>query len=321
MLANGTVPGSYNPVTGYFIPQYDMQPQQPQQQIIYEQRPQEYGMQPEIRIFVPSNGVQLPSFHSIMGGVPPATAAAAAPYQTYTQPPPPQQPHAQVQYQIQPQLNRGIQLQPQYLPQQSFVVNQGRMVPEFQKPGLELGHLVTPPHSPDGQDNLKCKTTGKSSERRSSSVSSTSSALAASPESSSSSSRKRFSFITHSKETFPKKLINGEEVSSKPKRRRTTKEQKDILKKAFERNKAPNKQEKLELAKKCNMSEKAIQVWFQNQRQYIRKEQALLAGRYQLTLNGFPHSPYSDTSSNRRPMPEGSGANYPAGNYILTNQM
>lgn len=56
-------------------------------------------------------------------------------------------------------------------------------------------------------------------------------------------------------------------------RRRTTKEQKLILKEAFQQNKAPTKEERLKLAEKCNMSEKAIQVWFQNQRQYIRKEQ------------------------------------------------
>lgn len=56
-------------------------------------------------------------------------------------------------------------------------------------------------------------------------------------------------------------------------RRRTTKEQKLILKEAFQQNKAPTKEERLKLAEKCNMTEKAIQVWFQNQRQYIRKEQ------------------------------------------------
>lgn len=60
-------------------------------------------------------------------------------------------------------------------------------------------------------------------------------------------------------------------------RRRTTKEQRQILKEAFRKNKAPSKEERLSLAQQCNMSEKAIQVWFQNQRQYMRREQNLRA--------------------------------------------
>ncbi|CAL9735641.1 hypothetical protein MOSE0_I01090 [Monosporozyma servazzii] len=61
------------------------------------------------------------------------------------------------------------------------------------------------------------------------------------------------------------------------KRRRTTKEQRQILKEAFIKNKAPSKEERLILASQCNMNEKSIQVWFQNQRQYMRREQNLRA--------------------------------------------
>ena len=69
------------------------------------------------------------------------------------------------------------------------------------------------------------------------------------------------------------------------KRRRTTKEQRQILKDAFNRNKAPSKEERLSLAAQCNMSEKSIQVWFQNQRQYMRREQNLRALQYFQIIN------------------------------------
>lgn len=69
---------------------------------------------------------------------------------------------------------------------------------------------------------------------------------------------------------------NNSQTTSR-RRRRTTKEQRQILKEAFRKNKAPSKEERLSLAQQCNMSEKAIQVWFQNQRQYMRREQNLRA--------------------------------------------
>lgn len=73
---------------------------------------------------------------------------------------------------------------------------------------------------------------------------------------------------------------NNNTHTTSRKRRRTTREQRQILKEAFVRNKAPSKKERLELAQQCNMSEKAIQVWFQNQRQYMRREQNLRALQY-----------------------------------------
>lgn len=86
----------------------------------------------------------------------------------------------------------------------------------------------------------------------------------------------------------PKQLIErsiSPGISPTRKRRRTTKEQRQILKDAFNRNKAPSKQERLDLAARCNMTEKSIQVWFQNQRQYIRREQNLRALQYFQIIN------------------------------------
>lgn len=73
---------------------------------------------------------------------------------------------------------------------------------------------------------------------------------------------------------------NNNNQATSRKRRRTTKEQRQILKEAFMKNKAPSKEERLSLAQQCNMSEKSIQVWFQNQRQYMRREQNLRALQY-----------------------------------------
>lgn len=77
-----------------------------------------------------------------------------------------------------------------------------------------------------------------------------------------------------------KRNSNNSSSTTSRKRRRTTKEQRQILKDAFMKNKAPSKEERLSLAQRCNMSEKAIQVWFQNQRQYMRREQNLRALQY-----------------------------------------
>lgn len=84
---------------------------------------------------------------------------------------------------------------------------------------------------------------------------------------------KSFAFITHSQETFPSNepSIDNAQLARR-KRRRTSKNESDILKKEFEVNPAPSKERRSELSIICNMSEKAVQVWFQNRRQNFRKK-------------------------------------------------
>ncbi|KAL2710408.1 Homeobox protein YOX1 [Kluyveromyces marxianus] len=84
---------------------------------------------------------------------------------------------------------------------------------------------------------------------------------------------KSFAFITHSQETFPSNepSIDNAQLARR-KRRRTSKNESETLKREFEVNPAPSKERRAELAAICNMSEKAIQVWFQNRRQNFRKK-------------------------------------------------
>ncbi|EJS42155.1 yhp1p [Saccharomyces arboricola H-6] len=87
------------------------------------------------------------------------------------------------------------------------------------------------------------------------------------------SERKRsFAFITHSQETFPKKepKIDNARLARR-KRRRTSSHELGILKTAFNECPTPNKAKRAELSGLCNMSEKSVQIWFQNKRQAAKK--------------------------------------------------
>ncbi|AET39182.1 uncharacterized protein Ecym_4103 [Eremothecium cymbalariae DBVPG len=89
------------------------------------------------------------------------------------------------------------------------------------------------------------------------------------------SSRKRsFAFISHSQETF---LSQEPSIDNAPlarrKRRRTSKHELTILQQEFEKCRAPSKERRMQLAPRCNMTEKAVQIWFQNKRQGMRKKE------------------------------------------------
>lgn len=85
--------------------------------------------------------------------------------------------------------------------------------------------------------------------------------------------KRAFAFITHSQETFPKKEPKIDNAPlARRKRRRTSTQELNILQAEFDLCPAPDKHKRQELADRCNMSVKAIQIWFQNKRQSSKKQ-------------------------------------------------
>lgn len=84
---------------------------------------------------------------------------------------------------------------------------------------------------------------------------------------------KSFAFISHSQETF---LSNEPDIDNaalaRRKRRRTSALELNILNDEFKLGPTPNKQRRILIAEKVDMTEKAVQIWFQNKRQAQRKQ-------------------------------------------------
>lgn len=90
---------------------------------------------------------------------------------------------------------------------------------------------------------------------------------------STSENKRAFAFITHSQETFPTKEPKIDNAPlARRKRRRTSTQELNILQAEFNQCSAPDKRKRQELAERCNMSEKAIQIWFQNKRQASKRQ-------------------------------------------------
>lgn len=85
--------------------------------------------------------------------------------------------------------------------------------------------------------------------------------------------KRAFAFITHSQETFPTKEPKIDNAPlARRKRRRTSTQELNILQAEFNVCPAPDKRKRQELAERCNMSEKAVQIWFQNKRQACKRQ-------------------------------------------------
>lgn len=84
---------------------------------------------------------------------------------------------------------------------------------------------------------------------------------------------KAYAFISHSLATFP---LQEPSIDNAPlarrKRRRTSPHELNILNQEFALGTTPNKSRRIQIAKKVSMTEKAVQIWFQNKRQSIRKQ-------------------------------------------------
>ncbi|CAL9737790.1 homeobox protein Yox1p [Monosporozyma servazzii] len=88
--------------------------------------------------------------------------------------------------------------------------------------------------------------------------------------------KRAFAFITHSKDTFG---VKEPKIDNAPlarrKRRRTSSQELNILQDSFNKCITPSRMEKIILAQRCNMSEKAVQIWFQNKRQALKRHKSM----------------------------------------------
>lgn len=84
---------------------------------------------------------------------------------------------------------------------------------------------------------------------------------------------KSYAFISHSPVTFPSQEPSIDNAPlARRKRRRTSPNELSILNNEFEIGQTPNKLRRIEIADKVSMTEKAVQIWFQNKRQSLRKQ-------------------------------------------------
>lgn len=84
---------------------------------------------------------------------------------------------------------------------------------------------------------------------------------------------KSFAFISHSVKTFPSQEPSIDNAPlARRKRRRTSPNELNILNQEFLLGSTPNKLRRVEIAHKVSMTEKAVQIWFQNKRQSLRKQ-------------------------------------------------
>ncbi|KAI4650861.1 hypothetical protein J4E93_003218 [Alternaria ventricosa] len=83
----------------------------------------------------------------------------------------------------------------------------------------------------------------------------------------------QLAFLVHSQETvanhMPPDVDN--KALARQKRRRTSKEDEDVLKSEYLKNPKPDKAARLEIVRKVALGEKEVQIWFQNKRQNDRR--------------------------------------------------
>ncbi|KAF2502825.1 hypothetical protein BU16DRAFT_521485 [Lophium mytilinum] len=98
-------------------------------------------------------------------------------------------------------------------------------------------------------------------------------------------------FLVHSPNTVQNNL--PPDVDNKPlarqKRRRTSKEDEDILKAEYQRNPKPDKATRLDIVRRVALGEKEVQIWFQNKRQNDRRR-SQPAQTYDLYSSSDPSS-------------------------------
>ncbi|AQZ12546.1 YHP1 (YDR451C) and YOX1 (YML027W) [Zygosaccharomyces parabailii] len=161
-----------------------------------------------------------------------------------------------------------------------------RSLPDTTQPSSVPATVNVPPSTPV----VKKKSSGHSS-RRTDMLTPLSAARAIITPSTNDKKR-AFAFITHSQETFPTKEPKIDNAPlARRKRRRTSTQELNILQAEFDICSAPDKKKRQELAERCNMSEKAVQIWFQNRRQAMKKQKNAAANKAKAITAATPARP------------------------------
>ncbi|EDO18909.1 hypothetical protein Kpol_1023p80 [Vanderwaltozyma polyspora DSM 70294] len=124
-------------------------------------------------------------------------------------------------------------------------------------------------------------------------------------------SKKVFAFVTHSPDSYPKNepKVDDEQLVRR-KRRRTSSQESDILHAHFSVSPILDKETRSKLSKLCSMSEKAVQIWFQNKRQALKRqalakqeeEAAAAAAAAAITLPDSSSLTQSSLQNNNQPV-------------------
>lgn len=87
-----------------------------------------------------------------------------------------------------------------------------------------------------------------------------------------------YAFISHSPTTFPTLQPEIDDAQlARRKRRRTSPTELQILEEEFARCMKPSKTLREDIARRVEMTEKAVQIWFQNRRQAVRRQEQLFS--------------------------------------------
>lgn len=97
---------------------------------------------------------------------------------------------------------------------------------------------------------------------------------------------KVFAFISHSPATFPSQepSIDNAQLARR-KRRRTSSHELSILQNEFVLGSNPNRIRRQQIAEKVKMDEKAVQIWFQNKRQSLKRFKLKNEMKNNITIN------------------------------------